>query len=104
MKIGQRITTTPTPSIEQSIPIPENKSNEMIPTPSDGYTLMISRMDGTIKVVGQPSHTEYIFTNEKRIIPIKNEDVPDLEKKKRKFRPCCNANTDNLQLFEIYKS
>ena len=68
-----------------------------------GYTLMISLMDGIIKVIGIPSHTEYEFTNENRVQSIKNEDVMDLLSKRRTFAPCCNADNTDPRIFALYE-
>ena len=95
MKIGQLI-NPPTERKTQ----PNSYLLDMVSTT---HTPMICQIDGTVKVIGQPSYTEYIFTNENRIQMIRNEDVPDLLSKERKSPPCCNGENTDPHIFSIYK-
>lgn len=97
MKIGQLIN----PPAQRKIQLNISYISELA---GETHTPMIAKIDGTVKVIGQPSYTEYTFTDENRVQLIKNEDVPDLLSKERRSKPCCNADDTDLHIFEIYKS
>jgi hypothetical protein len=66
-----------------------------------GYTMMMCLIPGTFVVIGQPSKTEYRFTDDQRTLPVKNIDVEDFLSKKRIYRTCCNSAGDDLSLFKV---
>lgn len=65
-------------------------------------TKMICNISGTVKVIGIPSRTEYIFTDQNKILEIKNEDVSDLLSKKHESG-CCGNKKTIYNIFEIVK-
>ena len=54
----------------------------------------------TVIVMGQPSHTEYIFNDENNhVLEIKEEDWPDLEQK-TKTDGCCGNPRRTYNIFQ----
>ena len=96
MKIGQVINPPTIKKVQPNIILIPEMMGET-------HTPMISNIGGTLKIIGQPSYTEYIFTDENRVQMVKNEDVPDLLSKERKAKPCCNGENTDLHIFSIYK-
>lgn len=69
----------------------------------DGYTLIVCLLGGTIKIHAHPSHTEYEFTEECRIVPVRNEDIADLLQKRRTAPPCC-VGEQTPEIFKIWEN
>ena len=51
---------------------------------------IVCNIGGTVKVTAK-SGTEYVFTDNNKIIEMNGEDAQDLLSKKIKYKPCCNG-------------